>query len=307
MRPIPMDTRSDALGMVETKGFIGSVEAADAMVKAANVNLVGTEYIGAGYVTVMVRGDVGAVKAVHRCRRRGRATRRRARVGACHSPAARRGRTDPAEGLRAWVVDLGLGPEDPDEMAVRLFAITSDKDLASMADARALSASREDAQAVLGEFSQAQVDAMVDAMAAAVTPQAESLARLAVEETGFGVVADKVQKNLFSSQRVYEFIKPMKTVGVINRFDDRKVIEIAEPFGVVAAVVPSTNPTSTAIYKILISIKARCAVVMTPASVRGALHHVCGRHHERGGPPGRPARWRHRVDEDASPSKARRS
>ena len=63
MQSIPMDTPRDALGMVETKGFIGSVEAADAMVKAANVTLVGTEYIGAGLVTVMVRGDVGAVKA----------------------------------------------------------------------------------------------------------------------------------------------------------------------------------------------------------------------------------------------------
>lgn len=140
----------------------------------------------------------------------------------------------------------------------------SDKDLASIAEARALARRAKDAQAILGEFSQAQVDAIIDAMAAAVTPQAEALARLAVDETGFGVVADKVQKNLFSSQRVYEFIKPMKTVGVINRFEDRKVIEIAEPFGVVAAVVPSTNPTSTAIYKILIAIKARCAVVMTP-------------------------------------------
>jgi len=58
-----MDTRGDALGMVETRGFIGSVEAADAMVKAATVSLVGSEYIGAGYVTVLVRGDVGAVKA----------------------------------------------------------------------------------------------------------------------------------------------------------------------------------------------------------------------------------------------------
>lgn len=133
-----------------------------------------------------------------------------------------------------------------------------------MAEARALARRAKEAQALLGEFSQAQIDAIVDAMAAAVTPQAEALARLAVEETGFGVVADKVQKNLFSSERVYEFIKPMKTVGVINRFDDRKVIEIAEPFGVVAAVIPSTNPTSTAIYKILIAIKARCAVVMTP-------------------------------------------
>jgi len=101
-------------------------------------------------------------------------------------------------------------------------------------------------------------------MAAAATPQAERFARLAVEETGYGVVADKVQKNLFSSQKVYNFIRPMKTVGVVARHEDRRVIEIAEPFGVVAAVVPSTNPTSTAIYKILISIKARCAVVLSP-------------------------------------------
>ena len=101
-------------------------------------------------------------------------------------------------------------------------------------------------------------------MAAAVTSQAEPLARLAVEETGFGVVADKVQKNLFASERVYRFIRPMRTVGVVNRLDDRKVVEIAEPFGVVAAIVPSTNPTSTAIYKILIAIKARCAIVLSP-------------------------------------------
>jgi acetaldehyde dehydrogenase (acetylating) len=140
----------------------------------------------------------------------------------------------------------------------------TDKDLASIAEARALARRAKQAQLALGEFSQAQIDSLVDAMAAAVTPQAEALARLAVEETGYGVVQDKVQKNLFSSQRVYEFIRPMKTVGVINRFEDRKVIEIAEPFGVVAAVIPSTNPTSTAIYKLLIAIKARCAVVMTP-------------------------------------------
>ncbi len=101
-------------------------------------------------------------------------------------------------------------------------------------------------------------------MAEAATPQAEAFARLAVEETGYGVVEDKVQKNLFSSQKVHAFIKPMKTVGVIARHEDRRVVEIAEPFGVVAAVVPSTNPTSTAIYKILISLKARCAIVISP-------------------------------------------
>ena len=117
---------------------------------------------------------------------------------------------------------------------------------------------------MLAEFSQEQIDALVDAMAAAVTPHAEALARLAHEETGYGVVADKVQKNLFASEKIYKFIRPMKTVGVIRRLEDRKVIEIADPFGVVCAIVPTTNPTSTAIYKILICIKARCPIVISP-------------------------------------------
>ena len=140
----------------------------------------------------------------------------------------------------------------------------TDRDLASIQEARELARRARRAQAQLGELSQERIDAIVDAMAAAVTPQAETLARLAVEETGFGVVADKVQKNLFSSERVYRFIRPMRTVGVVNRIEDRKVVEIAEPFGVVAAIVPSTNPTSTAIYKILIALKARCAIVLSP-------------------------------------------
>src|SRR5262245_39758792 len=140
----------------------------------------------------------------------------------------------------------------------------TDRDLTSIAEARALARRAKQAWLELAEFSQERIDAIVDAMAASATSQAEALARLAVDETGYGVVEDKIQKNLFSSQKVYDFIKPMKTVGVVARYDDRKVIEIAEPFGVVAAVIPSTNPTSTAIYKILISIKARCAVVMTP-------------------------------------------
>jgi acetaldehyde dehydrogenase (acetylating) len=140
----------------------------------------------------------------------------------------------------------------------------TDKDLASVAEARALARRAKAAQALLGELSQAQIDAIVDAMAAAVRPNAEELARLAVEETGFGVVADKVQKNLFSSDRVHAFIKPMKTVGVVARHEATRVVEIAEPFGVVAAIVPSTNPTSTAIYKILIAVKARCAIVISP-------------------------------------------
>jgi acetaldehyde dehydrogenase (acetylating) len=143
-------------------------------------------------------------------------------------------------------------------------ASRDDRDLASVQEARTLARRAKDAAPILAELTQDQIDSIVDAMAAAVTPQAEALAQLAHDETGYGVVADKVQKNLFSSEKVYRFIRPMKTVGVIGRLEDRKVIEIAEPFGVVAAVVPSTNPTSTAIYKILISLKARCPIVISP-------------------------------------------
>jgi acetaldehyde dehydrogenase (acetylating) len=140
----------------------------------------------------------------------------------------------------------------------------TDRDLASTQEARRLAQRAKQAAPKLAELTQDQIDRIVDAMASAARKEAESLARLAVEETTFGVVADKVQKNRFASDRVYEFIRPMKTVGVVGRDDTKKVIEIAEPFGVVAAVVPSTNPTSTAIYKILISLKARCPIVISP-------------------------------------------
>jgi len=140
----------------------------------------------------------------------------------------------------------------------------ADRDLASIAEARTHARRARQAWLQLAEFSQERIDAIVDAMAAAATPQAEAFARLAVEETGYGVVEDKIQKNLFASQKVHAFIRPMKTVGVIARYPEKGVVEIAEPFGVVAAIVPSTNPTSTAIYKILIALKARCAVVLSP-------------------------------------------
>jgi acetaldehyde dehydrogenase (acetylating) len=140
----------------------------------------------------------------------------------------------------------------------------ADRDLASIAEARALARRAKAAWVELAELSQERIDAIVDAMAAAATAHAEVFARMAVDETGYGVFEDKIQKNLFASQKVYDFIRPMKTVGVIARHEDRRVIEIAEPFGVVAAVVPSTNPTSTAIYKILIALKARCTIVLSP-------------------------------------------
>jgi acetaldehyde dehydrogenase (acetylating) len=133
-----------------------------------------------------------------------------------------------------------------------------------MSEARALARAGRQAQSVLAELTQDRIDAIVAAMAEAATAQAEPLARLAVEETGYGVVEDKVQKNLFASRQVFEFIRPMRTVGVVNRIEEKKIVEIAEPFGVVAAIVPSTNPTSTAIYKVLIALKARCPIVVSP-------------------------------------------
>ena len=141
---------------------------------------------------------------------------------------------------------------------------TADRDARSVEDAARQAARAREAQRRLGELSQAQTDAIVDAMARAAAGEAEALAAAAVEETGYGVVADKVRKNLFAARDVHAFIRPLPTVGVIARHEDRRVVEIAEPFGPVAAVVPSTNPTSTAIYKLLIALKARCAIVLSP-------------------------------------------
>src|SRR3954462_5866226 len=132
-------------------------------------------------------------------------------------------------------------------MAEAVSAAQTDRDLASIAEARALARRAKQAWLELAQFSQEKIDAIVDRRVAAATACAEVFARLAVQETGFGVVEDKIQKNLFASQKVYNFIRPMKTVGVIARHEDRGVIEITEPFGVVAAIVPTTNPTSTAI------------------------------------------------------------
>ena len=165
----------------------------------------------------------------------------------------------------------------------------TDRDLTSIQEARRLAQRAKQTAPLLAEFTQEQIDRIVDALAAATRPRAEEFARLAVEETGYGVVADKIQKNLFSSERVYEFIRPMRTVGVVGRDEARKVVEIAEPFGVVAAIVPSTNPTSTAIYKILIALKARCPIVISPHPVGGPLHHPRRRSHgRRRGQGGRP-------------------
>jgi acetaldehyde dehydrogenase (acetylating) len=140
----------------------------------------------------------------------------------------------------------------------------NERNARSVAEARELIERAHAAFLKYQHFSQEQVDRVVEAMAAAATANAEKLARLAVEETTYGVVADKVQKNLFSSQRVFEAIRNLKTVGIVHEDPAQGVLEVAVPVGVVAAVLPSTNPTSTAIYKVLIALKARNAIVLSP-------------------------------------------
>ncbi|HXE31513.1 MAG TPA: aldehyde dehydrogenase family protein [Terriglobales bacterium] len=135
---------------------------------------------------------------------------------------------------------------------------------ASITEARELIEQAHRAWQDYRAFSQAQVDAIVDAMAAVATANAERLAAMAVEETTYGKVADKVRKNRFASERVYQAIRPMKTVGVLREDLERGIIELGEPVGVVAAILPCTNPTSTAIYKILIALKAGNAIVLSP-------------------------------------------
>jgi acetaldehyde dehydrogenase (acetylating) len=139
-----------------------------------------------------------------------------------------------------------------------------DRDLISIQEARYAVERAHEAQKKFAAFSQQQVDAVVEACANAATEASESLARLAVEETGYGNVPDKITKNRLASINVPRAIRNMRTVGIIREDREKGIIEIAAPVGVVAAVIPSTNPTSTAIYKTLISLKAQNAIVLSP-------------------------------------------
>jgi acetaldehyde dehydrogenase (acetylating) len=142
--------------------------------------------------------------------------------------------------------------------------MVQDLDLLSVQEARTLLKRAREAWNTLGHFSQQKIDRVVAEAAKAASEASLELAKMAVEETGYGVVEHKFVKNKFASVDVYQFIKDMKTVGVIREVPERKLYEIAEPVGVIAAIIPSTNPTSTAIYKTLISLKARNTIVLSP-------------------------------------------
>ncbi len=120
------------------------------------------------------------------------------------------------------------------------------------------------AQAILGTYSQAQVDTIFRAAALAAADARIPLARMAAEETGMGVVEDKVLKNHFASEYIYNRYKDEKTCGELSRDDVYGTITIAEPVGLICGIVPTTNPTSTAIFKALISLKTRNGIVFSP-------------------------------------------
>lgn len=139
-----------------------------------------------------------------------------------------------------------------------------DIDLQSIQEMRDAVKKAKEAQQKFQAFSQQEVDYVVKAMADAAYEKSYELAYLAVEETGLGVIEHKVIKNQVASQDVYLSICDQKTVGVINEDKAKRMVEIAAPFGVIAGIVPVTNPTSTAIFKSLIAIKARNAIVFSP-------------------------------------------
>lgn len=139
-----------------------------------------------------------------------------------------------------------------------------DRDLQSVQEVRNLVREAKAAQREYAGFSQEQIDRIVKAVAEACAAQAEPLAKMAVEETGFGVWQDKVLKNQLGSTITYESIKDMKTVGFLHEDTHNGIMEVGVPVGVVAALIPSTNPTSTVMYKCLISLKAGNGIVISP-------------------------------------------
>src|SRR2546426_2809589 len=139
-----------------------------------------------------------------------------------------------------------------------------DKDLESVQEARHLLQASHDAWLKFEDFAEDQVERILSEISRAAIANAEALARSAVDETGYGTVEHKTLKNLFCADDVYRAIRPMKTVGIVNEDKEKKVFEVASSIGPIAAIIPSTNPTSTTIYKALIALKGRNTIVFSP-------------------------------------------
>ena len=139
-----------------------------------------------------------------------------------------------------------------------------DHDLQSIQEARDLASRAFSAWKQWSTASQEQVDRVCAAMAAAAQAASERLGAEAHQETGFGVAEHKHLKNIFASKNVWESIQNLKTVGIIGHDPEKKIYDIAWPVGVIAALTPSTNPTSTVMFKVLVAVKARDAIIIAP-------------------------------------------
>ena len=139
-----------------------------------------------------------------------------------------------------------------------------DKDLQSVQEVRVLVDNAVKAQRILSSYSQERLDEICAAVAEACEQRAERLAKMAAEETGFGLWRDKVKKNLLGSRATWEHAKNQRVVGILRSDSNLGLIEIGVPVGVIAALIPSTNPTSTTMYKAILSLKAGDAVVFSP-------------------------------------------
>ena len=142
-----------------------------------------------------------------------------------------------------------------------------DKDLRSVQIVRDLVKKAKEAEKEFHKYDQSHVDYIVEELAKESERNAERLAEMASAETTYGIVKDKITKNIFASRVVWDSIKEMKTIGVIREDEEKGIVEIGVPFGVIAGLVPSTNPTSTAIYKSLIALKAGNAIIFSPHPV----------------------------------------
>ena len=142
--------------------------------------------------------------------------------------------------------------------------VNFDKDLRSIQEARDLARLGKVAAKKIATFNEEQIDKILRSMVKVAREHSLELAKMAVDETGFGKVEDKTYKNYLASTILYDSIKELKTIGIINEDKAKKIIEIAEPVGLVMGIIPSTNPTSTTIFKSMISIKSRNAIVFSP-------------------------------------------
>lgn len=139
-----------------------------------------------------------------------------------------------------------------------------DRDLAALQEVRDALGRARAARLAMENASQEDADRWAKAAVDAGRREAVNLARMAVEETGMGHVTGKTLKNIFATEFTWERIQDLKTAGIIGRDPARGIIEVAHPAGAVAAVIPTTNPTSTALFKCIIALKARCSIVVSP-------------------------------------------